>query len=319
MLLCVSSASAAPPVVVEGSSDCPTPDQVRQELASFTRRPAQAQPPFRVVVTRLRPSVASLRLFEPDGALALERSIESTDCESLAAAFAIIVKTHFLELGLELESPAQGTTDETQPPATTAAVREEEPALRKKRPGVAAADVPPSRPASPRAPAGLQVAVGVGAGARVDLPDPLAAAVARLELQGKSGPFVVRLEAAADLGAASSGSRPVRRQSSDFLVSSAVRWGEWPWLELRLGAGATYARVRAVELAGADTASTVAPAGLFAARGGFGTSSGWGGWLDVGALLLLKRDRYVIDPTGAVGFGPRWQGRAALGAQIPWW
>ncbi len=317
VLFGISTVSAAPLVSVEGSASCPTPAQVEAAVAPFSETPRAGRKHYRLVVSNRPVGSASLRLYRLDGTLAFERVIHSDDCESLAEAFAIIVKAHFLSLGFELpqaqvpkQSGASIDSRNTQPTQEKRSSADLAPAAKAGAPHPAPSG--PDRPAAP-----WRVALGMAAGGRLDGPERLTAAMARVELEALAEPLVLRVGLGVDMGATTSTEPRVRRQSSEALVSAGYRWGRDWWLEQYLGVGVAMARARATQVVDRGTVTSWTPVGSLGLRGGF-TDPRWGAWLDLSALALVKRDRYLVDPVGNVGLGPRWQVRALVGVQFAW-
>lgn len=326
VLCCSSAALAAPRVRVEVKGECPSRKDVEAALARFTEVASAGEPHFRVVVREAAGGGASLELYRPDGGRAFERSIHSDDCASLAEAFALIVRAHFLELGLELPaedaSPPSSdveslpsTGEVAPPPEARPSTAKPADATLEGRPNDAGRDRRGTR--APAAASEWRPAVGVGLGARALVPDWRITPALHLELEGLYGAFAARAELSADLGAESSEPHPVWRQSSELLLSGGLHLGDRTWLDVRGGVGVALGWARANELADSSPAASWTPVGLLGLRGGYGPPS-FVVWLEVGGTALVKRDRYVVDPFGDVGLGPRWYLQTLLGARFGW-
>lgn len=293
---------------VEGHSECPRPDQVQREASAWSvSNAARGGPSWRAVLEQRSAGSASLQLFSPEGEEVLQRTIDSADCDALAKAFAIILEAHFLDLGLV--EPREVSPAAPEPAAKPEPEPEPEPEPDPEPPPVAAEATP-----------GPWLRAGVGLGIDVALPEPGVTAAAQLQLGVLlADNWAVLLAGQAALPREQSGATinsRVRSQSQTLalLLSKRIPTAG-PWLEAHTGPGLRLSRVEAVDIDAAGELSA-RPAWQLGLALGLPVSSKWSLRLDVVGNLVLQRDRYLIEPHGVVGHGPRTVLFAALGADF---
>jgi hypothetical protein len=316
------NAVADPLVTIATTSDCPSSNQLDTEIGQWSLPSArQDGARWHAVVDHPNASTARLRLYAQDGALALQRTIQSDDCEALAKAFAIILETHFLDLGLVLPRPVAPAADE--PPAPQPQLPSEP------KPQ---SDSKPKTPPPAKAPAKDQVVaptsrlrLALGLGAQWALPEPGLTGAGR-GLVGLSwrSEWCVQLGLTAVLPQTQEGvasNDRVDSQAFGAVLGLARRLradttGQpTVWLEPHLGLGARFSRLTAEEVSGEKEVS-VRVLGELGLATGLQLGPNWSPRLDVVGHLLLDRDRYIIDPHGAVGRGPRAVLFATIGGEF---
>jgi hypothetical protein len=306
-LLVVRTANAQPLVAVQSDQDCPAQADVEAEVRQWSLREAPTTDvKWRAVVDHPGTNGARMRLFSEDGALVLERSIQSDDCVALAKAFAIILETHFLDLGLVLPRETQ---DELEPEPKPAP-KPSPPPPKPKLPAKSSAQKPSGR-----------VRVALGVGAQWATPDPGFTGTARA-LVGIAWQQRWAVDLALNVGlpqeqeGAYANDR-VKSQgaSASVLLAHRVSLGSSTWWEPHVGVGARVTQLEAPQVAGQDTLTATILGELGLATGLHFTPN-WSGRFDVVGQLLTDRDRYVIVPYGAVGQGPRALFLATLGLEL---
>jgi hypothetical protein len=311
----IPMALAQPPVTIATAGDCPSRDQLDVEISqwSLPSTPSQSAP-WRASVDRPILGKARLRLYAPDGALALQRDIRSEDCVALAKAFAIILETHFLDLGLVLPRKIEPAPEEPPPAQSTPAAKPEPAPPAKPKPAE-------PRPTQQHTAASSRLRIALGIGGQWALPDPGLTAAAR-GLFGISwhDEWTLQLGLSAALPQSQRGvSNNDQIDSQAFAatlgLAHRVRVNPDVWLEPHLGAGARISHLVAHEIVGEDEISTRVLAELGLASG-LQLGPNWSPRLDVVGQILLDRDRYIIVPYGAVGQGPRVVLLATLGAEF---
>lgn len=300
------AADPEPLLRVEGNSECPRPDQVQREVSAWSvSSAARGTPSWRAALEQPPGRAASLQLYSPQGEAVLQRTIESDDCVALAKAFAIILEAHFLDLGLV--EPREVPATEAEPMAQPEA--EPEPAAE------------PAQPASAEAtPTGPWLRASAGIGVDVALPEPGVTAAAQLQFGiVLAETWALLLAGQAALPREQSGdavNSRVRSQSQTLAVLLSKRvTSAGPWLETYTGPSLRLSRVEAVDIDAAGELSA-RPAWQLGLALGLPLDREWSLRLDVVGNLLLQRDRYLIEPHGVVGQGPRTVLFAALGVDF---
>ena len=284
-------ARADPAVLVQGKgATCPTADSVQREIREFTVEPRNGELHFRLEISRSE-NGSQLDLYEESGERQFTRTIESQDCEALARAFALILRAHFVDLGIVERTPSGAPLE----------VKGRHTAQVKPAPVANGVSRAPERPWMPR----WGMLAGIGIGGSLDLPDTsrsLAAAAhvgalapdglwLGLHLHGASR---VRVGQAPDT---------VERWSAGIEAGVSYRLGRRWWLEPGASAGVVANRVQAVD-ADAEPRVSASPTVRATLRGGR-AFHGLSWWLALGCRVVLDRDRYLIEPRGAIGLGPR--------------
>jgi len=300
-------ALAQPLVQVTGASSCPSPEQLSAEINQWSvREAALTGPRWQASLEPASAQAARLRLYAPDGELVLQRAIKSDDCSALAKAFAIILETHFLDLGLvEKRDPAPSVV-EPQPqkakeePKTPAKIEE---------------------PAKPDQGSNLGFRAALGAGAQLAVPEPGVTAAAQALIGIAFMPhWGLQLEVVGALPQIQNGAAANDRvKSQAFLLALTLAHrallGDTLWIEPRSGIGARIVGLRALDIP-AVTELTVRPMWEFGLASGLQLGPNWSPRLDVVGDLILDQEHYVIDPRGVVGQGPRVLLLATLGAEF---
>lgn len=175
-------------VRVETEGECPSSASLATALATLDIA-SDGVGDAAWVVRAIHPARGATRfeLYEPGGSEPVERrSVASPDCDALAQTFALIVHTHFTELGLQVAAP-------TSPP-----VAAEPPALAPTPAPVAPAPAPPL--AEP--PTRMRWELGLGFAAGLSLTPLLPSLLPQIDgswLPESHGPFVLRVAFAASL------------------------------------------------------------------------------------------------------------------------
>jgi hypothetical protein len=249
------------------------------------------------IVRAIHPTHGATRfeLWPPGASAAVERrAIASPDCDALAQTFALIVHTHFTELGLEVAPPAIDTPPiESETPAPDQVVA----------PIVIA----------PRAPMRWEIALGVGGGVSVEpLLPSLVTSIDVSWLPESRGPFVLRLGLAASLPTTQiTGTYTVSRYTLRPALEAGARFGTHDvWFQALAGVLVDIAAISATEIP------------LFwRAQPGLDLALGLG--IRIGRLVLVRieasgqawltYDRYLADPD-LVAQSPRFS--AVLSASV---
>lgn len=308
-----ASASAAPPVLVEGDAHCPERTAVQREIRQFTVQPAPDEPHFRLEIGQL-PRGARADLFGPDGERLFSRRIESEDCEALARAFALILRAHFVDLGMVKNEPAGTATDhdgeaEAEAEALPASPPPP-PTTRETPPSFASAESPKSDSW------GFRVGAGVGIGHDVPEGGPMLAGVVQAGTVTAGGLWLgLHVWGASPVRVGSPPDR-VQRWPFGLELGASGRFFQTWFFEPGVSAGVQLTRVRAVDIDGGARLSPV-PVARAALRGGLVFSSVCP-WLELSGRLLLDRDRYVVRPRRPIGLGPRATLLLVLGADMSW-
>jgi len=317
-----AGAQANPSLSIQVEGECPTQVELVAALAAkgFEQTGERGRSSH-VVTSRSGLADAVLQLADHSGETLLERRFSSQDCHALAEAMAVVVESHFVEVGVlkqptRIETQSQRATENvdqlSQPTqllqmATTAAIPIKPPA---KAPLPATANTPIGAvsPTSADSRSTTLFRGFAGIGPKIELPKT----VLNSEFELGGGVDSTRVPIATEFVVASSwptisGARPDRvwRWASQGLLRFGVPWaGDLcyrPWV----GVGVAVARLRELDLQAATaklTASPIAGAGLDMS---WPIGRGWLGRVDVGCLVLGRRDAYHVNPTGEIGLGPR--------------
>jgi hypothetical protein len=279
-------------VRVETEGECPTTAALETALASLDIGTDGAGDDA-WVVRAIHPAhgATRLELVPPLATAPVEsRAIASPDCEALAQTFALIVHTHFTELGVEVAPPAPVVVEavEVAPPEVEASVFE--------APAVA-----------PPAPIPMRWELGLGVLGGVSVEPLLPSLVGQIDaswLPEASGPFVLRVLFAA--------STPT---SQSTRLDEVSRWTLRPGLEAGARFGGTEAWIEFLGGVLVDVAAISAvgvPAFWRAQPGidlaiGFAIHAGGVVWVRVEASdqIWLTYDRYLVDPDGLIAQSPR--------------
>lgn len=285
LVLLAATASADPSLEVRGDSDCPAPEMVEHRLQVWA---GSIEGDWRVDLDRHQDR-ADVVLHDREGRIALRRSIRSDDCEALARAFDVILRTHFRAVPV----PA---VVETGPIA--------------KEPAVVVAAAGPPTPA-------IRVAIDLHAGLSAATgPEPTAPEVGAAIIVYPAGwPLAVR--AGVDLSAAEQRQGPqmagVSTGTAHLSLGPSGRMGA---VDVSAAVGLALVRVRALDLPGAGAQTRTQPtAGL-----GFGLRRSLRSGADLALRLdgrvYLQADRYIVEPLGVVGASPRFELLAAVGVVL---
>jgi hypothetical protein len=302
------TANAQPLVVVHADGDCPAQADIEAEIRQWSVREAPTTgTQWQAVLDHPDTRSARVRLFSDDGALVLERSIQSEDCVALAKAFAIILETHFLDLGLVLP---RETPPEAEPTPKPEPKPEPPPPPKPK---------PPTQ--SPPQERGGRGRVALGAGAQWATPDPGLTGTARALIGiAWQQRWAVDLAFTFGLPQEQDGNHAndrVKSQgvSASLALAHRLSLSSIGWWEPHVGVGVRATQLQALQIASEDEL-TATVLGELGAAAGLRFSPSWSGRFDVVGQLLADRDRYVIVPYGAVGQGPRAVFFAALGLEL---
>ncbi len=316
-----------PPIRVSVEGQCPDATTLGEPIAQFTRTPEDDQAAYTLQVHSSEEGRIQVVLLSPRGELEFDRTLQSRDCVAVAEAVAIILRAHFVELGMHLPEPAVGRGDS---PAEDDKSAVEDGST--SRPPVAQPEAPPPAPpaparapgTSPQGPEGAAVTeadstrweLGAGMGALLELPEITPTPSLRLE--------VGRVVARRTLRASFVGALPTRRGDSpadvsrlplSVAVNLGWRFGTGWLLEPHAGVGAQLALVEGVSVGNPSLTASWSPTLCAGARVEWPTAP-LTPWVDVGGITLLRRDRYVVDPLGAVGLGPRAYLGVSVGASL---
>lgn len=300
-------------VTIETTSTCPSRSELNDEISQWSLPSATgSEARWRATLDHPRTGTARLRLYAQDGALALERSIRSDDCAALAKAFAIILETHFLDLGLVLPRKVDLAADETPAPELETAPKSDPKPL---------PEQPTQAPPQHAAASNSQLRTALGIGAQWALPEPgLTAAVRGLVGISWRNEWTLQLGLSAALPQSQDGIGSNDRVDSQAVTATLglarrVRVDPTVWLEPHFGVGSRISRLEATQIAGENEFSARVLGELGLATG-LQLGPNWSPRLDVVGELLLDRDRYIIEPHGAVGQGPRVVFFATLGVEF---
>ncbi|HTM43637.1 MAG TPA: hypothetical protein VL137_01710 [Polyangiaceae bacterium] len=250
-------------------------------------RPATDNGVWVAQVERSEAGVSSVHLLSPQGEERLHRSIESDDCDALAKAFAIILEAHFMDLGLVKPRPVEPAP---QPPPVVKLVNP-----------TAAQQIK-----TPRS----QWVIGAGLGAAVGLPEPGATGALQLsgglvfaETWALQFSLIAGLPQTQDEGAVDG---RVRSQAVELALAGGYRFSlnDSLWIEPEGGVGGRFTHAEPLDLQ-AGGASSFRPSARLGLSSGLNLGKNWALRLDLLGDLLLVRDKYAVEPLGAVGAGPR--------------
>lgn len=120
--------SAPPTIESQISGTCPSAEQTRAALdtALTADLGASEQGTYRLLVRHISADKVEVKLLTEPQTVVIERILESRDCESLAEAIAIVVRAHFLELGIQqreeekrLEAAATQRSEDAESPSVS--------------------------------------------------------------------------------------------------------------------------------------------------------------------------------------------------------
>jgi len=272
-------------VRVEAEGECPTRVDLEAALASLDIG-TNGEGDTAWVVRAVHPPHGATRfeLVPPGASEPVERrAIASPDCEALAQTFALIVHTHFTELGLEVAPPLP-------PPPVDEVFPEDE-----------RAEPEPTLPVEPSPPVPTRWEIGIGVLGGISVDPLLPSLLAQLDasyLPEATGPFVLRVLFAGSLPTTQSGIDSVTRWALRPGIEAGVRLGnrEW-WFQALGGIVVDIAAITATDVPLFWRAS---PAIDLAA--GFGILLGDVFWLRIEASeqIWLTYDRYLVDPDGTI-------------------
>lgn len=293
-------AAGQPRVSVEGASDCPTKDQVANGFDDL----AIVQPngtSWRIEVERDGHN-ALLRVWSPQGEQVAVRSIDSHDCSALAGAFVAIAQAAMIRLGV---LPSHGITPVASAP--------------KPVPEQAPIPVPTTtRPVPPDPRHSWALSPLVEGGLSLGWPNgPTAAAgQLRVDVGLDRSPWRTGIAIGGTVPAAHQDPPDrVRRSQVWSVVNLGMRWGDGFWIHPAVFAGLQVSRVRALDIDGETRRLTRGTTGA-SVLVGHRLGKSWSLVADFTQTIVLVRDRYVIEPDGVVGQGPRGYTRVMLGAQV---
>jgi len=296
LLLVARGVLAQPKMEVHGESTCPTPEQMEPRMSDWADLVPSGDS-WRVEIGR-RQGTPEVSLRNPAGARVLRRSIDSDDCEALAGAFAAIVQAYLIDLGVV-------STGEKELEPETPALRDEPIGARPKEP-------------VPRPKRAWVLSSGAAGGPMVSWPGGPTTGAG--QLRSSIGPALGLWRMGVVAGAAlpadhEATSSRVERMQMWAQAEVGLRMGNVWWTQPGFSAGIVRSRVRAVDIRGETQGHTTGALGLCIV-GGLRLGGGWSLTGELSQRILWVRNRYIIEPDGAVGYGPRGVGQILVGAQL---
>jgi hypothetical protein len=277
-------------VVIDAATDCPSHGALASALIGAGVRvpgPGERTDAAWRVRTSHQGSATALELFAPAGGAPVDRrTVASLDCGALASIFALIVSTHFTELGIVLEPPS------TEPETLETPTVEPTP--------------PPAAPLASAAPAArpTRLEIGVGADAGFSLEPVVPAYGVRVDVAWipSSDRFVLRVGAEwVGYSEQNASAQLVSRTGVRPTVELGARLGDGPYLELLGGAFVEVTQVDTPE----DPEQWRAHPGLFVEAGlVIAPSREIALRLDARPLVYLTHDFYEVRPVGLVARSP---------------
>jgi hypothetical protein len=333
ILLLSRAGSAHPFIQLEVPGPCPPRDRLRASLdellasGSFTQNEAL----WLLRVSRTdENAVVQVRLLKPDGDVALQRRLDSTDCAALADAIAIIVAVHLHNGQLRVahksapatSQPVAHPQGEQMPPAESwqapgGGPGGQSPPDQFPEPGEYSTEITVS---GRRKEAGVSMRLFMGLAGGVDVaPEQgTVAAAGNLDLgiQPFSTPLFFRLAGAVG-GPTEQSPRGERVQIRAFNVRLDVGahfGGRW-WFQPAIGAGAGFFDVVALDLPDRPTVLRAHPVLAVVLASGVRLYRAMSLRLELVSLFYPSSDSYLIEPTGEVGESPWVSLCASLGLQ----
>jgi len=310
-----AGASAEPLAALELTGNCPSEGELATALAA--RRLPEGAREFKVVLTEFAGG-ADVTLVRLPGEPVLERRVQSGDCRALADAAAVIVEAYFVELaasappsgpiapGNEPSVPGAATAAATQPTAAPSTPPSTSPTPANATP-VATTATPRPPEATASTPSGPRVDVTLAGGAEL-YPEHGSIAAAGQLAAGLWLTSALELEAHGMLTTTTtSGSAPNRVSRTERRI--ALRANGWlggtPQLAPFGGFGAAFTSVEALDVPAATAEVAWSPVleGGFLLRQPVGSGLALGG--ELGCHVLLTQERYLVEPDGEIGKGPR--------------
>lgn len=305
-------AGAETVATLELTGNCPSEAELATALAA--RRLPEGAREFKVVLAEHSGGADVTLVHLPDETV-LVRRVQSGDCRALADAAAVIVEAYFVELAAQAQQPAatpqgNGPLGAAAPPAAhpgaAPPAASSPPAPPVARP-VAATAAPRSTEAAASTTKGPRIELALAGGAELYPQHGTVAAAGQLGLGLWLTP-TLELDAHGTLTTSTtSGSIPDRVSRTERRAAvRATGWlGGMPQLAVFGGFGAAFTSVEALDIPGASTKVAWSPVleGGFVLRQPIGSGLALGG--ELGCHVLLTQERYVVEPDGDIGKGPR--------------
>ena len=321
-----ASVRATPMLTVSIQGTCPSRQQLRGALEAVGLSVVAGADPMGYEIRASTDPTGAQLLLRRSGKEVLRRSLQSSDCEVLAGAMAAVVDAYFAELGATEQTPPSEprdgieTSSETPFPEPIASASPPPPEAT--APAAARAPQRPRSSAQPSVTSITPVDVPVagaatvlpraflGIGPSLELPSGIttlgASLVAGVDLTAV--PLSLELASSSGLRADSSGTPPrVERWATQLLarvgVPLALGLRYRPWLAV----GDTLARLKALDFLPSSAQMTHSPSVGLGVAVEIPIGANWYPSLDLGCVLLVRRDRYVSTDrsTNVFGQGPR--------------